>query len=203
MQGFRIVNLKLLTEELGEGAVKDILSTFSCPLNLDVENYLQRKAIEFSKQGISQTHLVFSSFQDNPVLVGYFTLANKTITVSTKNLSKTVQKRISKFSTYNRELKVYYMSAPLIGQLGKNYANNYNKIISGDELLGMACQIITNIQLALGGKFVYLECEDIPRLTDFYERNGFIKFDKRVLDPDETGLKGTYLVQMIRYLSNT
>ena len=60
MTGFKIVNLKLLVEEIGEEETKTLLSNFSCPLNEDVEEFLRIKAIEFSKQGLAQTHLVFA-----------------------------------------------------------------------------------------------------------------------------------------------
>ena len=52
----------------------------------------------------------------------------------------------------------------------------------------------------LGGKFVYLECEDKPFLIEFYSRNGFCAFDRRRLDRDETGLDGDYLIQMLKYI---
>lgn len=128
MTGYRIVNLGMLVEELGEDTAKDILSTFLCPLNPDVENFIRYKAIDFAKQGWAKTHLVFASFKDQWVLVGYFALASKHITITSKFLykqSRTLRKRISKFANYDNELKAYIMSAPLIAQLGKNYAENY------------------------------------------------------------------------------
>ena len=187
-------------EESGEDAAKGILSSFSCPLNPDVENFLKYKAIEFAKQGLSQTHLVFASYRDEIVLVGYFTLANKQLAVSKKKISKTQAKRVGKFGPYDPQTKSYYIAAPLIAQLGKNFTNAYNKLISGDELLTIACEKVSIVQMAIGGRYVYVECEDIPHLTDFYSRNGFVDFDTRELDADETDLKGEYLVQMIRYL---
>ena len=56
-------------------------------------------------------------------------------------------------------------------------------------------------QRIIGGKFVYLECEDIPKLIDFYTGNGFCDFGSRELDGDEKGkFSGKYLIQMLRYL---
>lgn len=201
MTGYRVVNLGALIEELGEDAAKSILSDFSCPLNADVEYFLSTKAIEFAKQGWAQTHLVFASYKEKWVLVGYFALSNKTICVPGKNLSNTLKKRISKFAAYDSNLKSYILSAPLIAQLGKNYTNGYNKLITGDELLNEACNKISRIQFELGGRFAYLECEDKPKLTDFYSKNGFCNFDTRKLDKDETDkLHGEYLVQMLKYI---
>ena len=200
MQGYAVVNLKHMLDEMGEDETKRFLSDFSCPLNADVEDFLKFKAIEFSGQGLAQTHLVMASYRDKPVLVGYFALANKYISVNAGKISKTTKKRINKFSIWQPEIKKYYFSAPLIGQLGKNFTNGYNKLISGDELLDIACNKVKNIQMDLGGRFVYLECEDKPKLIDFYAENGFCEFDRRPLDRDETDLSGDYLVQMLKYL---
>lgn len=205
MTGYKIVNLKLLIEEIGEERTKnEFLSNFSCPYNKDVEEFLKHKAIEFSKQGLSQTHLVFASYKGKPALAGYFTLANKYIHIQAKNIpSSTWRKRISKFGTFDHNLKSYVLSAPLIGQLGKNYTNGYHALITGDELLKMACDKIISVQLVLGGKCMYLECEDTPKLVDFYETNGFCCFGKRELEKDERDKhSGEYLLQYLRYIKD-
>ncbi len=200
MTGYKLVNLKIMLEALGEEQTKQLLSNFSCPLNEDVESFLRRKAIEFSKQGFSQTHLVYASYKGQPEIAGYFTLANKYITVQGERLSKTLRKRISKFSVYDSRIRAYCLSAPLIAQLGKNYANGFDSLITGDELLKLACDKVSKIQSDLGGKFAYLECEDKPKLLQFYAENGFCEFDRRQLDRDETGLQGDYLVQLLKYI---
>lgn len=199
--GYIQINLAGLLDELGEDRTKSILSDFSCPLNKDVESFLTDKAIEFSKQGISATHLVFASLKNKPVLVGYFTLASKFITIYKKNISNRLRKRVRKFAQDDVVLKRYIMSTPLIAQLGKNYKNGYDDLISGDELLKMACEKVRDIQANLGGRFVYLECEDKQRLIDFYDSNGFVNFGKRPLDKDEESvMNGNYLIQMLKYL---
>ena len=40
MIGYQLILLKDIIEELGEEKTKEILSQFSCPLNLDVEIFL-------------------------------------------------------------------------------------------------------------------------------------------------------------------
>ena len=200
MIGYKVANLKIMIEELGEDTVKRILSTFSCPLNQDVEEFLTRKSIDFAKQGLSQTHLVFASYKGEPSLAGYFTLANKYITVAARNLSGTLRKRISRFSIFDNKLRSSCLSAPLIAQLGKNYGISQGTLITGDELLKLACQKVSKIQLDLGGRFAYVECEDKPKLVEFYTSNGFCEFDHRRLDRDETGMDGDYLVQLLKYI---
>jgi hypothetical protein len=162
---------------------------------------LKYKAIEFAKQGLSQTHLALVSYKNQPVLAGYFTLANKYISVSQKILSNNLRSRLMKFSTFDVRTKLYTLSAPLIAQLGKNYTDNYSSLLKGDDLLSMACNKIKSVQFELGGRFTYVECEDKPKLIEFYKRNGFYEFDYRVLDLDETSVSGERLIQLLRYIS--
>lgn len=200
MDGFVKVSLKKMMTNIGENKVKNILSEFSCPLNNDIEYFLKSKAIEFENQGISRTRLVYASYKEIPVLTGYYTLAEKAFIVSKMSISNSLRKKINKFATYSPEFKTYILPAPLIAQLGKNFANDYNKLISGDELLNMAIEDIQLTRQLLGGKVAYLECEDKPKLIDFYSDNGFVQFGTRTLDRDETQLTGEYLVQMLKYI---
>lgn len=206
MDGYVIVNLKDMVDQVGENETKTILSTFSCPLNRDVEMFIKSKAIVFAMQDIAPTQLVFMPFQGQPVLVGYFTLANKIILIPTNNVTKSLGRRLSKFSQDRSRLpssKNYMIPAPLIGQLGKNFTNGYNKLISGDVLLKLALDRVRSAQRLCGGKVVYLECEDKPYLIRFYESNGFVSFGKRQLDRDERDFQcGNYLIQMLKYLAD-
>jgi len=198
---YKIINLMNMVSAIGEDETKSILSSFSCPQAPDVETFIRSKAILFAAQGWAQTHIVVTSYRDSPVITGYFTLANKVITIPIKALSKTTQKRLAKFAMYDSDLKAYCLSAPLIGQLGKNFANGCNKLITGDELLGIACKKVSQIQMDLGGRYVYLECDDVPALVNFYTRNGFVEFDKRRLEKDEVDIfSGGYLIQMLKYI---
>ena len=92
------------------------------------------------------------------------------------------------------------MAIPLIGQLAKNYANGVDALISGDALLRLECNIVQEAQRMIGGKMVYLECENSSGLKNFYKENGFVEFGNRELDADEIGLiKTKNLTQMIKY----
>ena len=61
--------------EAGEPALAEMLSGFSCSKNPDVERFLKKSAIEFTKKNQSITYLVFS--KDNGELLGYFTITLK------------------------------------------------------------------------------------------------------------------------------
>ena len=199
---YKIVNLKDIYNTFGEDKTKEILKDYKCKLNLDVKYFLKEKAIEFSKQDISRTFLVLSEYKGRNVIVGYFAITNKATTIKKFVISKTKRKKILRYAEYNNESKGYNIALPLIGQLGKNYNNGYNKLISGDNLLKFACDKIKQTQNIIGGRYVFLECEDIDKLKNFYEDNGFECFGKRNLEKDERDKnKGEYLLQMLRDLS--
>lgn len=143
MNGFVKVALKKLIEEIGEDRAKEVLSDFSCPINKDIEEFIHQKAIEFEKQSISRTQLIYASYKKELVLVGYYTIATKTFNITSSSLTSNKRRKINKFATYNPELKSYLLPAPLIAQLGKNFKNNSNSLISGNELLKIACDDIS------------------------------------------------------------
>ena len=185
MAGYSILSLSDIIDEKGEDFCREILSFFSCPPNPDVEKFLtKRSAIDFAKQSIAQTFLVYASYRGKNVLCGYFTIANKYIVVGSHSVSKTTARRLRKFAMPNISDDNLVIMAPLIAQLGKNYMNDYRKLITGDELLKMAIDKVSAAQRIIGGKVVYVECEDIDILKKFYEDNGFVIFGKRRLDKE-------------------
>lgn len=208
MKGFVTIVLKDLLrkveekpDDLSKKDLDEIISSFHCPFNNDVEDFLHNKAIIFEQQSISATHLVFASYKEKLVLAGYFTLTSKYFNIDTKGLNSKWRRRINRFGSYDSGIKKRIIGAPLIGQIGKNFEKGYNKLIRGDELLKIACDMVRKSQAIVGGKVVYLECEDKPKLVGFYEDNGFIVFGKRYLEEKEGRFfKGEYLLQMLKYL---
>ena len=197
------INLNDMIEELGEERTKNILSSYSCPVNFDVENFLKNKSIEFSKRGFAKTYLVFwqSEDQTEKHLIGYFTLASKVLSVNKDSVSKNVSKKLGQYGCLNKSSNSYEVSSVLIGQLGKNFDEGNDSLISGDELLQMAIDKVVLAHSVVGGRYTYLECEEKPKLIDFYKRNGFVVFGKRKLDRDETEFDGCYLIQLMRYVT--
>jgi hypothetical protein len=169
------------------------LSTYSCPLNYDIEHFLRNTAITFAQQGIAQTHLITDTeVLGSESLVGFFTLTLKTLDVPHRFISRRLSKRISKFGVLSQD-DTYSIPMPLIAQLGKNFSAKVPNPIMGDELLELACKKVKAIQREISGKIVYIECDDKPPLIDFYIRNGFTRISDANQANDE-------LVQMIRYL---
>lgn len=201
--GYKTLNLSDVIGTKAEKRIDEMLSSYSCPLNKDVEEFLKSKTKEFAKQRIASTYLVVAPYKDDIVLVGYFTLANKIFSIPDKVIgSKSLRRRINKFAEHNDDTKAFTLSAPLIAQLGKNYENKYNNLITGDELLKMACDQVKTVQIMLSGSLTYVECEDKQYLIDFYTENGFIRIANRTLNKSEkTTEDNKYLVQLIKHIS--
>lgn len=196
------INLADIIEAYGENDTKSILSSFSCKLNPDVEDFIRNKAISFSKHGLARTHLVYWECEDGSEkeLVGYYSLAPKILTVTKGHISNSSYKSICQFGFHDSHTDHCSIPAILIGQLGKNYNSGNDVLISGDELLSLALEKVKDVQFESGGRYTYVECEDKPKLIDYYTRNGFIRFGDRKLDKDETNIHGEYLIQFLKKL---
>lgn len=201
MTEYKIISLADMLSALEESDVKNVLSSFSSPKNKDVEDFLKNNAVQFARQNLAPTNLVYANCDKGCFLCGYFTLTIKTIEVYKHMVGSKTFDKLKKFGTYDKVFKRCTIPAPLIAQLGKNYADECNELIKGSELLQIACDEVKKAQLIVGGKVVYLECEDVGKLTDFYQGNGFKEFARRSLDHDERGsFSGRYLIQMLKYL---
>jgi hypothetical protein len=66
----------------------------------------------------------------------------------------------------------------LIGQLGKD--DRHVDDITGDELISIAVELIGSAQATVGGRFIKVDCEDVPGLISLYDRNGFRTVQKEV-----------------------
>ena len=183
-------------EEAGEPALVDLLSGFSSPKNKDVERFLKKSAIEFTKKNQSVTYLVVSA--EDVSLLGYFTLALKPLTVRGETVSNTMKRKLLRISELDEKSDTYTMSAYLIAQLGKNFSESGGTEITGAELLKLAWDKIKEIQYLGGGVVTFLEAENEEKLLSFYRDNRFSQFDTRqtASDTDESH----ELVQLLRLL---
>lgn len=197
---FLVINIRQYLNsdnpKLGEDKLIQELSEFSCPQNSDIEHFLKKSAIEFTKKNQSVTYLVFSL--SSMALVGYFTIALKPLTVRGEKVSNTIKRKIMRVSEFDSQTQTYTMSAYLIAQLGKNYTNGGNKEITGAELLELAWNVIEDMQYMGGGMVVFLEANDEESLLSFYQDNKFRQFDTRLTASDATNQHE--LVQLLRLL---
>jgi hypothetical protein len=192
MVRFEAVSLLSIKDE----NIADTLSKFDCPKNSSVENFIRNNALNSSRQGTSQTHIVIMRDGTAANAVGFFALANKVITVQRESVTKTLFKKVSNFGYYDSTTDSVTFSSPLIAQFGKNFSNGNDRYISGKDLLDLACSKVREAHRIIGGRAVYLECEYIPKLIDFYIDNGFAIFGSRAPGEGDNG----DLIQMIKIL---
>lgn len=182
--------------KLGEDSLIQQISEFSCSKNPDVEHFLKKSAIEFTKKNQSVTYLVFSL--SSMELVGYFTIALKPLTVRGETVSNTVKRKLLRISELDERSDTYTMSAYLIAQLGKNYTDGRNKEITGKELIELAWTVIEDAQYMLGGIVTFLEAENEEKLLSFYRDNRFSQFDTRQTASDKD--ESHELIQLLRLI---
>lgn len=197
---FFVINLREYLDKKDSALITadKLLSSFSCPLNPDVEHFLKYNAIEFTKKNQSVTYLVFRQNNPNEVnFVGYFSLAVKPVSIHSSIISKSMARKLERISVLDENTSTYTAAAYLIAQLSKNFSLPEEKRISGDELLELALDIISQAKYLLGGVIEFLECEDNETLMKFYERNGFRFFNSRVTQ-GESSHKLNQLVKFIK-----
>lgn len=196
---FFILNIReyLRQGEGGEDLLKQVLSTFSCKKNVDVEKFLLNQAVDFTKKNQSVTYIVLTA--KSGLMVGYFTITVKPISVNGAGFSNTVKRKIARVSEQDPVNGTYSLAAYLIAQLGKNFSNGANEMITGEQLLGLAMEKIKELQYMAGGMVVFLEAENEEKLLDFYEKqNGFKRFDTKEI---KSGTEDTHtLVQLLKVL---
>ena len=151
---------------------------------MEIEFFVKKSAIDFSKKKMSVTYLVFDEEME---LAAMFALTHKAIQIANEGISKSAQKKIQRFSQLDESSNSYVVSAFLIAQFGKN-SNYSGKPLSGNHLMRITEEILGQIQRAIGGGIVYLECEEKDNLLNFYqnEENGYRIFDDRFSLIDNT-----------------
>lgn len=183
---------------IGESDLEKILSDFSSPKNSDVESFLKKNAVEFTKKNQSVTYLVFSL--RDMCLAGYFSITMKPVTVKVAGMSNSVKRKLSRLSHFDQKTDSYTISSYLIAQLGRNYSEEVKYPITGKMLMNFAIDTLHEIQRQLGGLMVYLECEEKEPLLKFYqEQNGFRLFGQRVTEEDRAG-ESHKLLQLLNFL---
>ena len=181
-----------MIEEVGENDVKRVLSNFISE-NEEVENFIRYKAIEFAKRKWSITYLM--SDDDTKNILGIFTLTSKAVQVNvSKLLSKKVKRIAKEFSISENDSRRITSTAFLLAQFSKNL--KYRDKTTGEKLLEEALKVLEEVQTKVGGRLLWLECENTNiDALNFYKREefGFQQFNTRY--DEQSGVK---YIQMIR-----
>lgn len=153
--------------EFGEDSTRQILDSFSCPRNTDVEDFLKSpsKAIKNEKTGNSRTYLILAD--PSADVLAYFSITFKQLIITGTNLSKSTVKRLDGISNKRSEIRAF-----LIGQIGKNFGIPQNPIRLA-HILDEAYSVLAAARELVGGRVVILECDDNPSLIKMYQDHGF------------------------------
>lgn len=182
MRVARVLSLEQLEQIAGDECLAAMLESFSCPLNRHVEKFIRRDAVQSERLGATVTYLALS---DEDEVLGFFTLVLKPFTVPAGGLSSRNRRLIERFSELDEEHNVYTAALYLIAHLGKNFALDVERRISGAELLGLAFDVLRKARKLVGGKLVLIDREmDRPKLLDFYQSNGFKSWNRRFSKKD-------------------
>ena len=189
---FEIIRLfDLLETEGGEIFFKSISDVFSS-INKDVGEFLKEKAIQSTKLNTSSTYLIVSSKKGCDIL-GYFTLATKMLTLKKEVLSKSEIRIISRFGYYDKDSNSYKIPAILIAQFSKNF-NKKSKSINGSDLMDIVLKQVKNILNLTSGKVVFIECEKIEKVINFYVNSGFQILDTEIVTKNKKDFIQLYRV---------
>lgn len=151
--------------------IRNILKEFRSRERNSIEDFLHNKAIDFEKNSLSATHLIYNEYGDR--LLGYFTLANKSLIISKEDfekMSKTQQKKLSQ-SGRILENGSCIVNSFLLAQIGKNYNDSEN--ISGFDILDLSYSLLSVVKEIINTKYVWLECENNKSLINYYLNYGF------------------------------
>jgi len=188
-----LIQLEKFLEMASEEKVSEVISIFKCEKDIDIENFIKDKAIQFEKKSKSRTSLIMCEealASKQFKVLGYFSVAMQTLKIPEGTSQSQIRKLDGLYAKRGGDT-IVDIPAFLIGQLGKN--SLYKDNISGDVILEYAISSICKAQEYVGGRIVFIECQDNPKLIDFYSNNGFKKFRK---DPNDG------LIQMIRLLES-
>ena len=145
----------------------------------DIEVFLHDKAIDFQKRALATTHLIFD--EETNILVGFFSLANKPLTMSDSDFNELSKNQQKKLNQSGRRIgSEFQINSYLIRQLGKNFAPEALALahpISGHQLLILAYDMVMAASKIICAKYVWIECEDIDYLNNFYQNFGFTKIN--------------------------
>lgn len=170
--------------ELGEDNTIELLSSFSCPQNLDVQSFLTQatKAIRFETTGNARTYLILDG--TSGAILAYFSVSFKELLLRDTTLSKSQVKKLDGISKNAEQIRAF-----LIGQVGKNASIEDNPLNLA-SILDEIYAVIAAARQLIGGRVIILECENSPKLIQLYQEHGFTLIE--TTDDDTTELRTLY-----------
>lgn len=125
MNHYEAVNILDMLNAIGEDAVKNILSDFSCPKNFEIESFVKQNALEFAKRKMSITYLVID---EEGQLAAIFALTHKAVQLTNEGLSGSME-----------DIKSGKINCIIVKDLSR-LGRNYIEIDGGSAACGRGCR---------------------------------------------------------------
>lgn len=120
-----VISLKQIYTDFGKDKTLELIDTFQCPLNIEIEIFLREKALLYEKYNVSRTFLyIHREHEDTLEILGFFSLTIKEF-LFPDEMPNAHKRRILK-TGYQMHRQ---MASILIAQLGKNMNTNLTSMI--------------------------------------------------------------------------
>lgn len=173
MKAYRVISLGvLLNDEYDISKVEQSFKKFSCQREVDLENFLIKKAITYERANIGKTYLLVDLdklMQGTFSVMAYYTIAQRAIDIS--ELSAKRKRKL--LGDYPGRDSLKSIPAYLIGQLGRSDVYTSDEI-SGEQILNECYHSISIAAQVVGGNLVMLECR-AKMFERVYKDKGFRK----------------------------
>ena len=161
----RIIPLQELVRGLGgKDEAERILALFTVSRNPDVEDFLNNRIFSYEESNATRSYF---AIDEELNLLGFYSIAIATYQITGKT-PQDLKEQLRGVSNTNRKL----IPGILIGQLAR-FDSTSKKILPGKFLMEDALNRIDCIHKEIGLRFIWLDCEDNPKLKKFYEGFGF------------------------------
>lgn len=157
---------EIIAKSPSKRKTKQLLETFSCSKNLDLQDFLHNKALTFEQHLRSRTYLYFDN--QTKEIIAYYTIAISVF--FTDGMSKEVIKLLDGYKDDIKTIPCF-----LIGQLGKS--DKYESFKIGEYMLSDALEIIDKSHQELGGRFILIDSVNNPKVLSFYKENSFVALE--------------------------
>lgn len=146
--------------------------------NIDMQSYLECDALVMELSNRSKNFIVVNAdnFQETEEWLGLITLTLKVFDISEFD----VQTKKELLMTGKSAKNIEHIPGILIAQLGKN--THFDNPIKGRDLLRLALEMIVTAQSFVGGKMVFLDSVNNPKIINLYKSFGFVEYDSLIQD---------------------
>ena len=141
------------------------LASFHCGDD-DLDDFFVNDAFLYSKQLLGKTYF-FMTNDDEPKIVGAFTVANDSIKASL--ISKSTRNKLQRKIPSSKRTRSY--PAVLIGRLG--VASSLRGLSIGSDMLDYIKEIFSDDNNRTGCRYVVVDAYNNPNVLKFYEKNDF------------------------------